>query len=545
MRLRSLHINATYSVLLGVLAVPSAVMAQTYSPGYGQPQYSNQYPQQGYQQPGYQAQPQYQGQPQYSQPQYQAQPQYPNQYSQQGSQQGYGQPANGQQGSGFNADQLEQLVAPIALYPDALVAQVLAASMYPGQVAAADQWLRMQGGASAYDIAGGADVQSWDPSVKGLTAFPQVLAEMDGNQPWMNNLGNAYYNQPQDVMEAIQVMRDRAQQAGNLQSTPQEQVTGTQGAIAIAPVNPEVVYVPAYNPWAVYGAPVTPYSGFSLIGVLGQFFGSTFGSGLVHFGVGLAQTAWVHTPFGLLSWALNWLGNAIFYNHSTYYGHSTTVANWGIHGGGIHAFAGYPVDARYRWGGRNAQMQRSNYAGQYGRTGVGGRGFTERGFAGQGFGHSNEFGHSNGFGYSSPERPQQMEAMNRQPRSMARMQGAPNGGRLAYGPDVYNRGGEANRGGGAGQSYRSPAQQSYRAPTQQAYRGPAESFAESRGGGSHFFGGGGSKEPSFGSRESSFKEPKMSSQKFREPKFKEPKAPKFKESKGSRGSGGGRSRGRR
>ncbi|WP_158819697.1 DUF3300 domain-containing protein [Granulicella sp. S156] len=539
MRLRSLPTNATYGLLLGVLAVPGAVMAQTYSqgypgsptgypnspnyagqPGYGQPQYSAQYPQQGYQQPGYQAgyqaQPQYQGQPQYSQPQ------YSNQYSQPG----YGQSGTGQQGGGFNAGQLEQLVAPLALYPDALVAQVLAASMYPGQVAAADQWLRMQAGASAYDIAGGADAQSWDPSVKGLTAFPQVLAEMDGNQPWMNDLGNAYYNQPQDVMEAIQVMRDRAQQAGNLQSTAQEQVTGTQGAIAIAPVNPEVVYVPAYNPWAVYGAPVTPYSRFSLIGVLGQFFGSTFGSGLVHFGAGLAQTAWVHTPFGLLSWALNWLGNAIFYNHSTYYSHSTTVANWGIHGGGIHAFAGYPVDARYRWGGRNAQMQRSNYAGQYGRTGVGGQGF-----AGQGFGHSNEFGHSN------LERPQQMEAMNRQPGPMARMQGAPNAGRLAYGPDVYNRGGEANRGGGAGQSYRAPAQQAYRAPMQQAYRQPMGSFAESRGGGS--------KEPSFGSRESSFKEPKMSSPKFREPKFKEPKAPKFKEPKGSRGSGGGRSRGRR
>jgi Protein of unknown function (DUF3300) len=545
MRLRSLHVNATYGLLLGVLAVPGVVMAQAYSSGYpgsptgysnspnyagqpgqGQPQYSGQYPQQG-QQPGYQAQPQYQGQPQYSQPQYQAQPQYPTQ----NSQPGYGQSENGQQGGGFNADRLEQLVAPIALYPDALAAQVLAASMYPGQVVAADQWLRMQAGASAYDIAGGADVQSWDPSVKGLTAFPQVLAEMDGNQPWMNDLGNAYYNQPQDVMEAIQVMRDRAQQAGNLQSTPQEQVTGTQGAIAIAPVNPEVVYVPAYNPWAVYGAPVTPYSGFSLIGALGQFFGSTFGSGLVHFGVGLAQTAWVHTPFGLLSWALNWLGNAISYNHSTYYSHSTTVANWGIHGGGVHAFAGYGVDARYRWGGRNAQMQRSNYA--YNRTGVGGQGFAERGFAGQ------------GFRYSNSARPQQMKAMNRQPGSIARMQTAPNTGRLAYGADVYNRGGEANRGGGAGQSYRAPNQQAYRAPMQQGYRQPMGSFAESRGGGSHFFGGGGSKEPSFGSRESSFKEPKMSSQKFKEPKFKEPKAPKFKEPKGSRGSGGGRSRGRR
>ena len=115
----------------------------------------------------------------------------------------------------LDAVQLEQLVAPIALYPDTLVAQVLAASTYPGQIADADHWRQMQGYASADQIAAGADVQNWDPSVKALTAFPQVLAQMDRNLQWTTDLGNAYYNQPQDVLEAVQVMRRRAQAAGN------------------------------------------------------------------------------------------------------------------------------------------------------------------------------------------------------------------------------------------------------------------------------------------------------------------------------------------
>src|SRR5271168_4011967 len=111
----------------------------------------------------------------------------------------------------------------------------------------------MQGNASSDQIAGGADAQSWDPSVKALTAFPQVLAEMDQNLRWTIALGNAYYNQPQDVLDVVQVMRQRAQAAGNLQSNSQEAVSYDQGYIQVAPVNPEVVYLPAYDPWTVYG----------------------------------------------------------------------------------------------------------------------------------------------------------------------------------------------------------------------------------------------------------------------------------------------------
>ncbi len=307
---------------------------QTYAPGYGQPQYSTPqyvapqiYPQQAYSQPQPYSQQGY-GQPAYSQPQYGQQP-YP--------QQGYTPtPA----GLALNADQLEQLVAPIALYPDTLVAQVLAAATYPAQVVDADRWLQTQGNASPYQIAGGADVQNWDPSVKALTAFPQVLAEMDRNQRWTADLGNAYYNQPQDVLEAVQVMRQRAQAAGNLQSTPQEQVSYDQGAIELAPPTPQVVYVPQYNPWAVYGDPVTPYPGFDLLSAVGSFIGNTLVPGLLHFGPGIAMAAFDHTPFGWLSWGLSWLANEIFFNHSGYSTHSTQVADWGVRGGGYHAFAG-------------------------------------------------------------------------------------------------------------------------------------------------------------------------------------------------------------
>ncbi len=246
-------------------------------------------------------------------------------------------PSNGQ--APLSAQDLEQLVAPIALYPDALVAQVLTASTYPQQVADADHWRRAQGYAPAEEIVAGADAQPWDPSVKALTAFPQVLDQMDQNLNWTTELGNAYYNQPQDVLRAVQVMRQRAQAAGNLRSTPQESVSYDQGNIVLAPVNPQLVYVPAYNPWAVYGEPVAPYPGFSVLGAIGSVLGSAFGPSGIQFGLGIAMTAFAHTPWGWLGWGLNWLAQAVLFNHSNYYSHSTTVADWGLPHGGPRAFA--------------------------------------------------------------------------------------------------------------------------------------------------------------------------------------------------------------
>src|ERR1700753_150431 len=153
-------------------------------------------------------------------------------------------------------EQLEQLVAPIALYPDALVAQILAAATYPTQVVEADRWRETQGNAPADQIANAANAQQWDPSVKALTAFPSVLSQMDRNLQWTTDLGNAYYNQPQDVMDAVQRMGPRAQAAGSLQDTQQQTISDDGGDIAIAPASPDVVYVPVYNPWVVYGAPI-------------------------------------------------------------------------------------------------------------------------------------------------------------------------------------------------------------------------------------------------------------------------------------------------
>ena len=233
----------------------------------------------------------------------------------------------------LSAQQLEQLVAPIALYPDGLVAQVLAASTYPQQVADADQWRRGQGYGSQDQIVAGADAQPWDPSVKALTAFPQVLVQMDANLQWVTDLGNAYYNQPQDVLHAVQVMRRRAQAAGNLPSTSQESVAYDEGNIVLAPPNPGVVYVPQYNPWAVYGAPVAAYHGYSVLNAVG----SVLGSAAVQFGWGIATAAFAHSPFGLLAWGLNWLTQSVLFNGSNYYSHSATVADWGFAHGGPRA----------------------------------------------------------------------------------------------------------------------------------------------------------------------------------------------------------------
>ena len=126
-------------------------------------------------------------------------------------------------------EQLQQLVAPIALYADALVAQVLAASTYPDQIVEADRWMQQHPDLKGEQLGNEVDKQPWDPSVKALVEFPSVLANMDKNLSWTSSLGDAYVNQQQDVMNAVQLMRDRAQKAGNLQSTSQQKrlQTGT------------------------------------------------------------------------------------------------------------------------------------------------------------------------------------------------------------------------------------------------------------------------------------------------------------------------------
>src|SRR5271170_3437947 len=232
------------------------------------------------------------------------------------------------QGQPLTADQLNQLVAPIALYPDALVAQILAASTYPTQVVEADRWVQAQGNAPADQIAAGANAQQWDPSVKALVAFPSVLSQMDRNMQWTTDLGNAYYNQPQDVMDGVQHMRQQAQQAGSLQSTQQQTVSNDSGQIAIAPANPDVVYVPVYNPWAVYGPPVVAWPGYYYAPPPGIFFGVGFGFG-IGFGWGIPVRPWAPWGWGWHSWGVGWYNRTVIYNRTTYITRSTTVINRG------------------------------------------------------------------------------------------------------------------------------------------------------------------------------------------------------------------------
>ena len=227
-------------------------------------------------------------------------------------------------------EQLNQLVAPVALYPDSLVAQVMAAATYPAQVAGAEQFIQQSGNYPPEQLAEMANEQPWDPSVKSLVAFPSVVDNMNRNMDWTTQLGNAYYNQPQDVLNAVQVMRQRAYAAGNLRSNSQLAVSYDPGDIVIAPVSPTVVYVPYYNPWVVYGAPVPVYSGF----YYGPPRGVAFGAGLaIGFGVGIAIGAFTHFAWGFHSWAPDWHSHAVFYNHNTYISRSVTVVNHGNYGG--------------------------------------------------------------------------------------------------------------------------------------------------------------------------------------------------------------------
>jgi len=241
-------------------------------------------------------------------------------------------PAPQQAYNPLSPDQLDQLVAPIALYPDSLVAQVLAASTFPNEIADADQFVQSHPGIPPDQAGQMVDGLNWDPSVKALIAFPSVLSNLDKNQDWTSQLGNAYYNQPQDVMSAVQVMRQRAYTAGNLRSNQQLAVTYQPSNIVIVPANPQVVYVPYYNPWVVYGAPVVAWGGYFPPPAPP---GLALGVGLaIGFGVGIAVASWNHWGWGWHNWGCGWGSHStVVYNRNVYVSRSVTVINHGYYGG--------------------------------------------------------------------------------------------------------------------------------------------------------------------------------------------------------------------
>ncbi len=227
------------------------------------------------------------------------------------------QPAQGGyagQGAPLSAEELQQLVAPIALYPDALVAQILGAATFPDQIADAGGWLQQNKKLTGSALTQAVDAQQWDPSVKALTQFPSVLENLANNLSWTSSLGEAYHLQPTDIMSAVQVLRAKAQAAGNLKSG--SQITVVQQApqvIVIQPANPQVVYVPAYNPAVVYGTPyVTP--GYSTAAVVA--------TGAIAFGVGIAVGMAMSNSWGYSYWNCNWHGGTVVYHSNGYYGNS-------------------------------------------------------------------------------------------------------------------------------------------------------------------------------------------------------------------------------
>src|SRR3989454_2024152 len=171
--------------------------------------------------------------------------------------------ADTEQAPKLASGEVDSLVAPIALYSDPLLAQTLAASTYPLEIIQLQQWMDRNKNLTGKALADAVAKQPWDPSVQGLVEFPDVVQRMAGDIQWTTDLGNAFLAQQSDVMDAVQRMREKAQQTGNLKSSPQQkvetQVVESKDVIVIQQSDPQVVYVPSYNPTVVYGPPVYPY----------------------------------------------------------------------------------------------------------------------------------------------------------------------------------------------------------------------------------------------------------------------------------------------
>ena len=248
----------------------------------------------------------------------------------------------------LSADQLYQLVSPVALFPDKLLAQVLAGAGYPDQISAADAWLAQNRGLQPAALSSAADAQPWDPSVRGLVQFPDVLDQMAKNIPWTTALGSAYLNDPTDVMNAIQVMRQRAANQGTLKNTPQQRivvaptthyveqqpyrqrvVAAPGETIVIEPSQPDTVYVPHYDPWQAYGTPVPAYPSYQYQ-PSGYSGGDMLAAGVISFGVGIAVATLLNQhDSGWHSWDMRWddRRQPVVYRNAPYVSHSTSVVN--------------------------------------------------------------------------------------------------------------------------------------------------------------------------------------------------------------------------
>ena len=209
----------------------------------------------------------------------------------------------------LSADQLDSLVAPLALYPDPILSQVLVASTYPLEIVQASQWLNQNSSLSGKALADAAAQQPWDASVQALVMLPDLLDRLSKDVRWTSAVGDAFLAQEQDVMAAIQRMRQKAQQKGALQSNQQQTVNTTtangQNYIVIEPAQPEVVYVPQYDPAAIWGPPAYyPYPAIAYPPVFS--FGTGFALGAI----------WAGGGWGGWGWNCGWGRNNITVNNN-------------------------------------------------------------------------------------------------------------------------------------------------------------------------------------------------------------------------------------
>jgi hypothetical protein len=266
----------------------------------------------------------------------------------------------------LSPQQLDTLVAPVALYPDGLLSQILAAATYPLEIAEAAQWLQQNPNLQGAQLVDAARQQNWDPSIQALVVFPDVVRRLSSDIRWTTDLGNAFLAQQADVMNAVQRMRAQAQASGKLRSNRQQTVTtetqGDQSAIDIQPSNPEEVYVPYYNPEYIWGPPADGY--YPPWDYLDMGYGLAYGFGPGIYIGGFFPGLW----WGNWGWGCNWFGRSIFGNRFffNHYGFG-----WrGFGDGGIWAHdashrlgIAYPNSAlNHRYSAVSAASARSSYA---------------------------------------------------------------------------------------------------------------------------------------------------------------------------------------
>ena len=244
--------------------------------------------------------------------------------------------------SALSPDQLDVLVAPVALYPDPLLGQVLVSCTYPIEVVEAQQWLQRNHTLAGSQLLDAARQQNWDASVQALVVFPDVLSKLNQDIRWTNSLGNAFLAQQGDVMSAVQRMRARALANGKLYSTPQEQVTPVtengQTVIQIVPADPQVVYVPWYDPMYIWGPPLWGY----YPALYFPIFGYGFGAGI---NVGYCFAGWGSWGWSGWGWGPNWFGRSVFVNPAFF-------SHYGFRGGGTYfgRIAPWAHDPSHRMG---------------------------------------------------------------------------------------------------------------------------------------------------------------------------------------------------